>query len=525
MNFFKHVIIFGLLSSVAGLSYAAAPAVGADSVLDLLQSAMNPAVKKLTAQAITWLAAFSTLQFVITNYGLLKTADGDIQSLIAKTAFNLAWIGICLYIINNGPQFITAVGHQMFGLVGLEMPSPSGIMANTMGIVASLAGAAVVVGGVGFLGSTTAGLLLVYCLLLILAVGMFFAFKIFMLQLELALVVMLSPLSFSFLGMSALREQGIAPFKALISLAYRIILLTVILSAFSAVNGAVADAVTTVTSSFTIERITSGIGDAAKVLLSAVGAYMMLAYLVYKSDAIAASLSSGSTSMGTADLASAAAAGAAAGAAIATGGAAGAGAIGQAPQSMSNFIQGLSGGGSVSNASGSGTGGTDSAMLSSPNPPSMSVPSSSTGSSGFDGSTRGLSPEASAQIAPVNRGYGATNLETPQPASPPSGRIDTTGNISAAKAARDSGPSSPPQSSEPPAPATPSSGGESKNNAGIGGSLPNNLEKTLDKLADHMANQSEPRQKTLGERLSDVNQHVAQEGAGTHVSINTHSQE
>ncbi|MES2879217.1 MAG: hypothetical protein V4713_12405 [Pseudomonadota bacterium] len=486
----RHASIFCALSLVGGLSYAAAPAGGADTVIQLLQSAMAPAINKLTTQAITWLAVFSILQFVITNYGLLKSADGDLQSLIAKTAFNLAWIGICLYIVNNGPQFIGAVGDQMFGLIGLSLPSPGSIIVSTLGVVATLAALAVGIGGVGIIGSTTGGMLLVYVLLFILAVGLFFAFKIFMIQLEVGLTVMLSPLSFSFLGMSALREQGIAPFKALISLGYRIILLTVILSAFTEVHNIVKDAI----SGLSLDSLKSGIGEALNALLSAVGAYLMLAYLVYKSDSIAATLASGSTSMGTSDLASAAAAGAAAGAAIATGGAAASGGIGQIPQTMSNFMQGLSTQGSVNNASGSGLGGADSSALSSPAAPSMSVPAQSTSpapSAGFDGSTKGLSPTAAAEIAPANRGYGAANLETPQSSA---------------------------------APIPKAAGGGSGQNAGIGGST-SNLEENLGKLVDHLSSQSQGRKPTFGEHLGEANRHVSQEGAATQVSINSHNHE
>lgn len=487
--------VFLLLTLVSGYAFAAAPAMGADSVVQVLQSAMAPAVNKLTAQAITWLAAFSILQFVITNYGLLKSADGDLQSLLAKTAFNLAWIGICIYIVNNGPQFIGAVGDQLFRIIGISLPSPGSIIASTLGIVAALAALAVGIGGVGIIGSTTAGMLLVYVLLFILAIGMFFAFKIFMLQLELGLTVMLSPLSFSFLGLSALREQGIAPFKALISLGYRIILLTVIMSAFTEVS----EVVTTAVSGFNKENfLLNGIGESVNALLSGAGAYVMLAYLVYKSDAIAATLASGSTSMGTSDLASAAAAGAAAGAVIATGGAAGAGGIGQIPQSMGNFIQGLSNQGTVNNASGSGVGGTDSAGLSAPPAPSMSVPaqpSSGSSAGGFDGSTRGMSPAAAAEIAPTSRGYGSASPEAP---TPPSASLSS------------SAPSSP--------------AGGSGQSAGIGGSA-SNLEQTLEKLTDHLTNQSQGRKPTFGEHLGEANRQVAQEGAATHISISPHNHE
>lgn len=464
------IAAFVLLMLINAVAHAASPAFGADSVLSIMQSAMAPAINKLTTQALSWLAVFGMLQFLITNYRLLKS-DGDLQAVIAKTAGSIAWLSVCIYIIQNGPQFIGAVGDQMFGLLGLTLPSPGSIIASTIVVVASLAALAVGVGGVGIIGSTTAGMLLVYILLFILAVGMFFAFKIFMIQLELGLIVMLSPLSFSFLGLDALKDQGIAPFKALISLGYRIILLTVILSAFTEVSSVASTALSGL-SSLNGDSFKTGIGGAMNIVLSALGAYLMLAYLVYKSDSIAASLSSGSTSMGTGDLATAAAAGAAAGAAVASGGAAMATAGTNIPQSMSAFMKSVGGGGgSVSNASGMDGGGG-----SLPAPP-FAAPMAS---------LAGQSPPGEMASKEASNATYMQNLNANRPIT----------NRDAAKAESDA--------------ATPKSPGNSEASAGIGG-----------------GSQSPSGQPVQGNRkswvdhLGTANQHVAQEKAATHVSINT----
>lgn len=450
---------------------AAGPAIGADSVLSMMQSAMGPAINKLVAQALIWLAVFGMLQFFITNYRLMKSG-GDIEAVIAKTAGSVVWLGVCIYIINNGPQFIGAVGDQMFGLLGLTLPTPGSIIASTIAVVASLTALAVAVGGVGIIGSTTAGMLLVYILIFILAIGMFFAFKIFMIQLELGLIVMLSPLSFSFLGLDALKDQGIAPFKALISLAYRIILLTVILSAFTEISNVANTALSGVAS----DSIMDGIGKTMNIVLSALGAYLMLAYLVYKSDSIAASLASGSTSMGTGDVASAAAAGAAAGAAVASGGAAAAAAGTNVPQSMSSFMKGLGGGGSVSNASSLGAGGSASI----PGPPAPMA--SRAGGQDYPLNSRG------APIAP--------------PGSEPPAQAFTSGPD------LDALPSTSPASTG------------SGSSAGISGAG-SESDKKLNKVLDHIGSQKGNR-KTFRDHLGAVNQHVAQEKAATHIAISTH---
>ncbi|WP_082818902.1 hypothetical protein [Cupriavidus nantongensis] len=533
----RQLLIAALLMCLTSVAFAQSQAIGADTVLGMIQQAMVPAVNKLTAQAISWLGVFATLQFFITNYNLLKS-DGDIQSVLAKVFGAVAWVGICIYIINNGPQFIQAVGNQMMGLLGVDLPSPGSIITKTVGVAAAMSAIALGVGSIPFAG-TTAGQLLLYITLGLLAVGLFFAFKIFMLQLELGLIVMLSPLSFAFLGLNTLKDQGIAPFKALLSLTYRIILLTVILTAYNQISDLVSNTV----SGFSVDTFRgSGLGEVANVLLTALGAYVLLAYLTYKSDAVAASLASGSTSMGTGDVAQAAAAGAAVGAAIATGGASAATAAGKVPQSMSSFMDKLMASGSISNASPMGGGGD--APVFTPPAPAMSV-----GAPVADNASAALPPsrpESRAGAAPAKPNvasgrYGgempdgagvqrdATNSSGPAqqaaaeaPAETPSGTTPaatdpvtvTPASAQGNTAAGGSPSAAAPSSSEQAAPGSASS-------ASIGGKP--NLEKDLSRLVDHLVSQQQgPRKPTLGERLGEANKHVSQEQAATHVSINSH---
>ncbi|VWB97706.1 hypothetical protein BLA13014_04567 [Burkholderia aenigmatica] len=390
----RQLLIAVLLLVAAQVALAQAQALGANDVLGIIKQAMAPAINKLTSQAISWLGVFATLQFFITNYNLLKT-DGDIQSVVAKMFAAVGWVGVVLYIINHGPQFIQAVGDQMFGVVGLDLPSPGSIIGKTIGVSATVSVLALAVGSIPFVGNT-AGQLLLYVALAVLAVGMYFAFKIFMLQLELGLIAMLSPLSFSFLGLNTLKDQGIAPFKGLLSLAYRVILLTVILAAFNQVS----DIVSGKLSEITVDTFkSSGIGEVADIMLSALASYMLLAYLTFKSDAIAATLANGSTSMGAGDVAQAAAAGAAVGAAVATGGAALAGSAGKAPTAMSSFMDKLMGRGSVSNASSMGSGG-EAPSFTPPVAPPTASPALSVGGPVADGAPVSSSPRG-AQSGPV----------------------------------------------------------------------------------------------------------------------------
>lgn len=324
---------------------------GADSMLETIQLAIKPAFNTLSTQAITWLAAFAGLQFFITNYKLLL-GDADLTAAIGKLVGSVAWVGFCLYVVKEGPGFIARVGDQMSHVVG-SVPEPGTIMSNTFEVAAKVGALALAVSAIPLIGDV-AGNGILFMMILVLIVGMYFAAKIFMLQLELALIVMLSPMSFSLLGLSALKDQGIAPFKSLLALAYRMVLVGVILAAFSAIS----DSLSTTFSGMTkTDFLTDGYQAVLKPIVQAIGAYAVLAFLLFKSDSIASSLAAGTVSTSASDLTAAAAAGAAAGTVAATGGAALAGAGGKAPESMANFMSNLGSGGSVSNASPMGSGG------------------------------------------------------------------------------------------------------------------------------------------------------------------------
>ncbi|HJV75109.1 MAG TPA: hypothetical protein VJ654_12865 [Noviherbaspirillum sp.] len=554
----KLLLVFLLLCS--GNVFAAT--VNDVTVLSTITQAMVPAANKLLSQAIKWLAAFVSIQFVITNFALIKKG-ASIEEVFAKLIGSFAWIGFCGYVLDNGPAFIADVGNQFFGVVGLALPSPGSIIAATVGLVASLAAIAT---GVGVF-STTAGTLIVYILLILLGIGLFFAAKIFMVQLELGLVVMVSPLSFSFLGLNALKDQGIAPFKALISLGYRVILMTVVLSAFTQVGNVVTN---TLSSTSTDSITLTGVGTFVNALLSALGAYVLLSYALFKSDSIASALASGTTNLGPADVAQAAAMGAAAGAAAAAGGANVAGGIAKVPQTMGEIMQSLVGNaGSVSNASSSGAGpapvgsappsaskslasGDQSAANKPPVRPTPAAASSnaqpgatssasnpagtSSGGSGSNGGGQSMTPQESmdwqraANQAPnngqeivdslnslpgqsTNSQAGKSNASSPDQARAPA----------SGKTTADSGSASSPAEAAAPATgkSTADSGSGSGANAGIAGpSTP--LEKQLGDLVQAL---SAPQRKGFRDHLRETGQHVEREKSGTQVHINTHNHE
>lgn len=529
-------ILFGLVQTTM------AQAITADSVLGLIQQGMGPAVSRLTSTAISWLGVFAVIQFVITNYGLLKS-DGDLQAVIAKATASITWIGVCLYIINNGPEFIQGVGDEMMGIVGFDLPSASGVIAQTVKLSSITAGIAVAASAAPFIGDTL-GTLILYVALGLLIVGLLFAFKVFMLQLELGLIALLAPLSFAFLGLSTLKDQGIAPFKSLLSFSYRAIILTVILSAFGQINDALSDAI----SNISVSTIKSqGIGNVIEIILSSMGAYILLAFLVWKSDSLASSLASGSTSLGNSDIASAAAAGAAAGAVVASGGAAAAAGAGKAPQAMSDFMSSLSGGGSIKNVGGMGGGGASPTPFVPPTPPSMSRTGENSGSSGASGKSSATSstnaypkgqagsekpltgtPSGNSSSVASSR-YGADTANSSSQGEQFSPSSGESMNISPAGASAQThsdqnitGNSSPAADSAPAKPQTSSSSADaagSGRSAGIGSN--NSLQQTLDRLNDSLSRQQNPQKPTLKDHLNHANQQVERERDSTNVQIST----
>lgn len=511
-----HFYALGALFLVASEA-AIAQTASTTTVLDAVKQSMLPAFTKLTEQAFIWLGAFAALQFVITNYKLL-ISDGDLQKALAKFGAAVAWIALCVYIITHGPGFIRAVGDEMFGVVG-DMPMPSKIMANTLELAGIVAGLSLGVGALPLVGDT-GGMILIIVMLSVLAVGLYFALKIFMLQLEVGLIAILSPMSFAFLGLDTLRDQGIAPFKSLLALAYRIILAGVILGAFGTVSSSLTESLRSVSVPMIVK---DGLDSVLDPILAAIGAYLVLAFLLFKSDSVASSLAGGTASLGTNDVASAAAAGAAAGALVATGGAAAVAGAGKAPQAMADFMSGLGGGGggSIKNAGGMGGGGASPAPFVPPTAPSMSRTSTNSGSSGAPGANSS------------QKGQGG--LAKPSAGSP----VGNSGNVASARygsdgssAAADFGAtpkgaidqeqgtgSTPTATSVEPQ--THSRG--SADTASIGGTAPISatLEQSMSQIAQHLGSQG-PRKPTLTERMGEANRQIAIERSETRVSMNSH---
>lgn len=316
-------------------------------ILALVKQGLTTLSGEILPMATMWLISFMFLQFFITNVNLLKTG-GDIENVFAKLIGSLMWFGVCFYAVTNGPAIIQSTGEGIISKFGANLPNASDVLILT-GEVAVILGTAML--AVGAL-SNTAGDLFLLVLLLILFCGSFVAIKVMMITIELTIITVMAPISFAFMGLQSFREQGIAPIKSLVSLIYRIILLSVFCAAFSKT---ISSFVGMFKQNYTgIDAIKPwNVPGMLLLFVYLILSLLIIMFLVYKSDSIAASLSNGSSSLGPADVASAAAAGAALGVAAA-------GAAGATPK-LPSIGDSMKGGVSAMNASTSGSGGSGAA--------------------------------------------------------------------------------------------------------------------------------------------------------------------
>jgi type IV secretion system protein TrbL len=534
-----------------------------DSLNASLIGTMATTGAKLQAKAIQVLSAFILVQMLITNLGLLKNG-ADLEAIWAKLLGSLLWFGFCFYVIDNGAEFITKVSQEFIQLA-IGVSDTDGFNAPLI-----IQRGAVIAGNLvakindatswyeAFLPAILGGLLG----LVIIGVAAFIGFKVFLIQLETSIIIMIAPLSFAFLGLNAMKDQGIAPFKSLVSLIYRIIILAVIISGMSIMSNNLIQVIDSINK--------DSISNLWDVIMAGTAGYVLLGFLAFKSDSIAANLASGSTNMGTADVAAAAALGASTGALA--GQMAGKMADGgkKPIQSMADFMSKNFGGNNsgIRNMSDIGTGGATSPMK--PDIPLMSSGGSakSNGSGGSGGGAPTMpkpSREAnsSSGAAPSSSNSDATQQSTGGQQSNTDGSqqqaYGQTTNGASDSSSSDSGASQNPLSDSQPgsrsinpdvatqggvgwhggtvspmtdpaaareketrdaarkdrqAAISQKRSGGSGESAGIAGGSP--LEQRVGELVEAM---SKPQKPGLRDRLRETNDHIARESASTGVSI------
>lgn len=513
-------------SAVPASASVSAPLTSVNQSLDL---AVRDTTAKLQTIAVKWLSAFILLQFFITNFAALKSG-GEIDSVFYKMIGSIAWFSICFMIMDEGAQFLSDVSSGFFATAS-DIAGGGGNFDTADILDKGCASAAdliqKVTSAASFVSLIPAVIIAGLLGLIIMGVAALIAFKLFIIKIEVMLLIMMAPLSFAFLGLNTMKDQGIAPFKSLISLMYRIILLAVIMSAM----GSVGQNLDTVIADVNSTSFASGIWQG---LFGATVAFALLGYLAYKSDAMAANLSSGSTSLGTSDVAGSAAMGAAIGAAITTGGVAAAGAAASGGKSMGDFMKSMTGssGGGASDASGGrGMGGSGGVPVGEAPKPSMSAGGASGGgaSNASGGGSGGGAPKQEAEVSagpsPAETAAGvqaspqeSLDTQTAADQAPSNGQeiVDSLNSIPGGGASKpDTAPTTPPT----PAQTAAGGGAGSGATAGIGGAG-SALEANLGKLVDQLSQQNAPKKPGLKDHLRDINHQTTHERANVSVSIN-----
>lgn len=277
-----------------GASTAAFADVPTDSKLvEIIGLSMQRVATDILPLAIRWLALFMLIQFTVTN--LVQLSRGaDLSAIWGKFLGSLLWFGFCWYAMTEGPDFLKNVGTEFFAKFAPDLPSPTSIFVASTGTATGLLVLAAAVG----VASDVVAQFLLYMMFAVLGIGLFFGTKLILLQLELGLIVMMAPFNFAFLGLNATKDQGIAPFKSLMSFMFKVVIFGILYGAFAYVSNSVSQLVSKQASLADPLAIMTTGWSAFETLIAGLVSYVVLFVLLIKSDSIAASLSSGTTNLG-----------------------------------------------------------------------------------------------------------------------------------------------------------------------------------------------------------------------------------
>lgn len=546
-----------------------------DQVAAALTASSTKVMNQLTGIAFTILFSLSMLKFTIMGYS--QIVAGDIEMTIGKYARAFIWLSFVVWVmtpaaqpvrdnLSNGADFIQRTvdyflsfatdmstkngGSFTAGDIMLIGLSASHNIIFAVGKAATGSVENVMTLAIPNLALFTALMLMTMNIIVLITCG-YIALKVFMVKLDAAIVIAISPLSFSLMGLDALKEQGLAPFKNLLTIIYRIVILAAIVGAMTTVSDSIAA---------TLDSTSGQLTDIWTPLLAAIFGFVILAYLAHRSDAIAASLSSGQSMFSSGDLASSVAAGVAVGAAVASGGAAAAGAGSKASESMSDVMKNMAGGGGteVKNAQAFGFGGQQPAG-SAPARPANSTNSSSDASANSpprrpavsggmeqggnaptaQSSTSSSDTGAPARSEALGKSVAPSGNTVPGPSSTASsGTGEPLGSGEKSSALSDASsvtgkrmvPAGAPVRTVPPGmnsnkPPTRSmnipADGVQETSAGIGAvGEPSAMEKKMDGL---IASMDQPKRKSFGEQALTANEHLAKEQTAVHAHVNVNA--
>ena len=485
-----------------------------------LSTALDATFNKLTTVCVTWLGGFILLQMIFTQISNLLN-DGDLARAGAKFAGGFFWAMMCYYLFFHAPDFIKSMSNYLMGLAsGLSgnpfNPSyPIDVGINSAGNLLNSINGRGIFANLNPFPAIMMGLVS----LIILASCAVIAFRIFMILVETKIVIALSPISFSLMGMNALRDQGFVPLKYLIAMAYRVLVLGAVLAAMAAFSAALVSVIAN------LPPLSSS-SVWPPVWVAAIG-YSLIGALAWNSNAIASSLASGSSSMTTSDMggpsAMAGAVGAAVGASLGPLIGKGLGAASDGAKGIRQLMaEGRANNIGVRNGGDTGGGGGDLGMdLQKPDSVSRSLGDDkgidSSGANGSDSTDKGIDSGGANGSGSTNKGIdsGGANDGTPAPAPGVGEFVDgqyggTPNTVPGSEITRD-----PARDAARAARRAAKQSGTGQD-AGIGGSSPDSPTNT-DK------NSTTGSKKGVLDHLGDIHEQASSgQTHAVHVSINTH---
>lgn len=306
-------------------AFAALP--DADNVVKSFEIAGNATAMKLIEVAKKTAVAAVMLQWIISNWK--DVFDPDIKATLAKAAGMVMWAGISISLIEH-VDLLSIIFKKYIEFAGQLANVPSDIF--TPGGIIKKGGELISAVHFGYLkslvrnfdilDSSLIGVITILIIDLVLMLSFFFiAISLFVANVEFWMMFAVAPLAFALIPLQSLRDQGIAPGKAVIAFGFRIIILGLIVG--------IAHSLTTELV-YAFQNGIPGDPDASILwrMFEYVAGLMGCAMMSLNAKSIAAAIASGSTALGGDDalragttVAAAATAGAAVAAGAAVGGA------------------------------------------------------------------------------------------------------------------------------------------------------------------------------------------------------------
>lgn len=284
-------ICLALLASGAAL---ADPASSMPTVMEQLQSTARTANADITKLAIKTLGAALLLQWIITNWK--EVFSGEISSMMAKAAGSITWAGITLWVMDNQSilsDMFSGYLQMANSISGVDF-NPSAIWSNGVNLQNNLiAGFNKGTGADSLFGAIKnllPGLMLMVACIFILISYAVVAFSVLISIAEFWLMFAVTPIAIAMMGLSAFRDQGMAPLKGVISLGLRIIILGLIVRILGSVQDAATSAFLNLPST-----------DPMEVVWFTLGGVFACAMMAFNAGKIASGIASGSASFSGSD--------------------------------------------------------------------------------------------------------------------------------------------------------------------------------------------------------------------------------